>query len=67
MQVSMAKGYTYQTDFVRVTERERALEGVEKSHRLIAEKQKLVDAGKARWVKIPIPKGYKLHLEMIEQ
>ena len=35
----MAAGYTYQTDFVRVTERERALKGVEKSHQLIAEKQ----------------------------
>lgn len=62
----MATGYTYQRDYVRLTERERALESVKKSHMLIAEKQKLVDEGKARWVKIPIPKGYKLHLEMIE-
>lgn len=62
----MATGYTYQRDYVRLTEREQALKTVEKSHKLIAEKQKLVDEGKARWVKIPIPKGYKLHLEMIE-
>lgn len=62
----MATGYTYQRDYVRLTERERALESVKKSHMLIAEKQKLVDEGKARWVKIPIPKGYKLHLEIIE-
>jgi hypothetical protein len=62
----MATGYTYQRDYVRLTERERALESVKKSHKLIAEKQKLVDEGKARWVKIPIPKGYKLHLEIIE-
>jgi hypothetical protein len=62
----MATGYTYQRDFVRLTEREQALKTVEKSHQLIAEKQKLVDEGKARWVKKPISKGYILHLEMIE-
>lgn len=62
----MATGYTYQRDFVRLTERELALKTVEKSHKLIAEKQKLVDEGKARWVKKPISKGFILHLEMIE-
>ena len=62
----MATGYTYQRDFVRVTEREQALKTVEKSHKLIAEKQKLVDEGKARWVKKPISKGFILHFELIE-
>jgi hypothetical protein len=66
MQDDMATGYTYQRDFVRLTERELALKTVEKSHKLIAEKQKLVDEGKARWVKKPISKGFILHLEMIE-
>lgn len=62
----MATGYTYQRDFIRLTQRELALKSVEKSHKLIAEKQKLVDEGKARWVKKPISKGFILHLEMIE-
>lgn len=62
----MATGYTYQRDFIRLTQRELALKNVEKSHKLIAEKQKLVDEGKARWVKKPISKGFILHLEMIE-
>lgn len=62
----MATGYTYQKDFIRLTQRELALKTVEKSHKLIAEKQKLVDEGKARWVKKPISKGFILHLEMIE-
>lgn len=61
----MATGYTYQRDFIRLTQRELALKSVEKSHKLLAEKQKLVDAGLARWVKIPISKGFKLHFEMI--
>ena len=62
----MATGYTYQRDFIRLTQRELALKSVEKSHKLIAEKQKLVDEGKARWVKKPISKGFILHLEMIK-
>ena len=65
MQDDMATGYTYQRDFVRVNEREQALKTVEKSHKLIAEKQKLVDEGKARWVKKPISKGFILHFEML--
>lgn len=66
MQDDMATGYTYQRDFIRLTQRELALKSVEKSHKLIAEKQKLVDEGRARWVKKPISKGFILHLEMIE-
>lgn len=62
----MATGYTYQRDFIRLTQRELALKSVEKSHKLLAEKQKLVDEGKARWVKKPISKGFILHLEMIK-
>lgn len=63
----MATGYTYQREFVRITEREKALKTVEKSHQLLAEKQKLVNEGKARWVKIPVLKGFKLHFELIQQ
>lgn len=62
----MATGYTYQRDFIRLTQRELAVKSVEKSHKLLAEKQKLVDEGKARWVKKPISKGFILHLEMIK-
>lgn len=62
----MATGYTYQRDFIRLTQRELALKSVEKSHKLIAEKQKLIDEGKARWVKKPISKGFILHFELIE-
>jgi hypothetical protein len=50
-----------------MTEREKALKQVEKTHKLLAEKQKLVAAGLARWVKIPISKGFKLHFELIQQ
>lgn len=63
----MSRGATYSHDYIRMTEREKALKQVEITHKLLAEKQKLVDEGKARWVKIPIPKGFKLHFELIQQ
>lgn len=62
----MARGTIYQRDYIRLTEREKALMLVQKYHMLLAEKQKLVDEGKARWVKIPIHRGFKLHFEMIK-
>jgi hypothetical protein len=63
----MPRGATYCSEYIRVTEREKALKTVEKSHKLLEEKQKLVAAGLARWVKIPISKGFKLHFELIQQ
>ena len=65
MQDNMPRGLAYSSDYIRKTEREKALKQVEKTHKLLKEKQKLVDAGLARWVKIPISKGFKLHFEMI--
>jgi hypothetical protein len=67
MHNNMSRGATYSHDYIRMTEREKALKQVEKTHKLLAEKQKLVDAGLARWVKIPISKGFKLHFELIQQ
>jgi hypothetical protein len=61
----MPKGSIYCRDFIRMTYRERALKQVEKNRELFAERQKLVDAGKARWVKIPILNGFKIHFELI--
>ena len=63
----MSRGVIYSHDYIRMTEREKAIKQVEATHKLLAEKQKLVDEGKARWVKIPIPKGFKLHFELIQQ
>lgn len=62
----MAKGDVYTYGYQRVTEREKAIETVKKSHKLIEDKMKLVKEGKARLVKIPITNGFKLHFEMIE-
>jgi hypothetical protein len=36
------------------------------ARKLQVERQSLVDAGKARWVKEPISKGYKLKFELLE-
>jgi hypothetical protein len=63
----MSRGTIYSNEFIRLTERERALQQVAKNRAMFAEKQKLVDEGKARWVKIPITKGFKLHFELIQQ
>lgn len=63
----MSRGIIYSNEFIRLTERERALQQVAKNRAIFAEKQKLVDEGKARWVKIPITKGFKLHFELIQQ
>jgi hypothetical protein len=60
------KGETYQYEYIRLVERERALKALKKSRDLQAAKQKLVDEGKARWVRVPISNGYKLILELIE-
>lgn len=62
----MATGMTYTYEYERTTLREKALEQVRKNRIAYAEKQKLVDAGKARWVKIPILRGFKLRFELIE-
>lgn len=63
----MARGDNFTSEYIRKTEREKALITVKKAHKLLAEKQKLVDAGLAKWVKIPITKGFKLHFELIQQ
>lgn len=62
----MGAGLIYTTEYIRKTEREKALKGAEKTRAMLAEKQRLVDAGKARWIKEPILNGYKLHFEMIK-
>lgn len=55
----------YTAEYIRKTEREKALEGQRKAHKMLAEKDKLVKAGKARWVKIPIVNGFILHFELL--
>lgn len=63
----MARGDNFTSEYIRKTEREKALRTVEKAHKLLSEKQKLIDAGLAKWVKIPITKGFKLHFELIQK
>lgn len=53
-------------EFIRIREREKALKALTEARKLQAERQALVDAGKARWVKEPISKGYKLKFELLE-
>ena len=60
------KGETYVYEFIRIREREKALKTLAAARKLQVERQSLVDAGKARWVKEPILKGYKLKFEMLE-
>jgi hypothetical protein len=60
------KGETYVYEFIRIREREKALKALAAARKLQVERQALVDAGKARWVKEPISKGYKLKFELLE-
>jgi hypothetical protein len=60
------RGELYQYENIRIREREKALKALAAARKLQIERQALVDAGKARWVKEPILKGYKLKFEMLE-
>jgi hypothetical protein len=60
------RGELYQYENIRIREREKALKALAAARKLQVERQALVDAGKARWVKEPISKGYKLKFEMLE-
>lgn len=56
----MGRGLIYTTDFVRMTERERALKAVEKIHKSFEEKMELVKQGKLKLIKTPISKGFTI-------
>lgn len=60
------RGELYQYENIRIREREKALKALAAARKLQFERQALVDAGKARWVKEPISKGYKLKFELLE-
>ena len=59
-------GETYTYEYIRRVEKAKAMQALAAARKLQAERQALVDAGKARWVKEPIVKGYKLRFELIE-
>lgn len=53
------KGDQFLFENIRVCTRKEALKAVEKSRKLMAQRQKLVDEGKAKWVIEPISNGYR--------
>lgn len=59
-------GETYTYEWIRREQKAKAMQALAAARKLHAERQALVDAGKARWVKEPIVKGYKLRFELIE-
>jgi hypothetical protein len=59
-------GETYTYEWIRREQKAKAMQALAAARKLQAERQALVDAGKARWVKEPIVKGYKLRFELIE-
>jgi uncharacterized beta-barrel protein YwiB (DUF1934 family) len=61
----MPRGQLYEHEYIRVTEREKALKTVATAHKLIEDKMKLVREGKLRMVKIPINRGFKITFEEI--
>jgi hypothetical protein len=62
----MPTGESYVLEVIRVTERANAMKTLSMARQLQEERQKLVDEGKARWVKVPILNGYKLIFELIK-
>ena len=62
----MPTGESYVLEVIRVTERANAMKTLTMARKLQEERQKLVDEGKARWVKVPILNGYKLTFELIK-
>jgi hypothetical protein len=62
----MPTGESYVLEVIRVTERANAMKTLSMARQLQEARQKLVDEGKARWVKVPILNGYKLIFELIK-
>lgn len=62
----MPTGESYVLEVIRVTERANAIKTLTMARKLQEARQKLVDEGKARWVKVPILNGYKLTFELIK-
>lgn len=62
----MPTGESYVLEVIRVTERANAMKTLSMARKLQETRQKLVDEGKARWVKVPILNGYKLTFELIK-
>lgn len=62
----MPTGESYVLEVIRVTERANAMKTLTMARKLQEARQKLVDEGKARWVKVPILNGYKLIFELIK-
>lgn len=62
----MPTGESYVLEVIRVTERANAMKTLTMARKLQKARQKLVDEGKARWVKVPILNGYKLIFELIK-
>lgn len=62
----MPTGESYVLEVIRVTERANAMKTLTMARKLQEARQKLVDEGKARWVKVPILNGYKLTFELIK-
>lgn len=59
-------GETYTYEWIRREQKAKAMQALAAARKLQADRQALVDQGKARWVKEPIVKGYKLRFELIE-
>lgn len=53
------RGAQFEFEAVRISSRKEALKVAEKAHKMMKERQKLVDEGKATWVIEPIVNGYR--------